>query len=114
MENLTKHDEFVQGLLALAYFYQSHPNCPLPDFFTDFTIYEGDKEALSAIARELGTCDKVFNETTFKLVKTFSPSIRLQTFSSREKVCEQVKVGEKTVDIMEWRCGSILAGEVTK
>jgi hypothetical protein len=114
MDNLTKHDEFVQGLRDLAKFYETHPACPLPDFFTGFTIYETNKEALSAIAREFGDCEKVFSENAFRLVKEFSPSVKLKTFSSREKVCEQGKVGEKTVDVMEWVCGSILDGWVTK
>jgi hypothetical protein len=114
MDNLTKHDEFVQGLRALADFYETRPNLALPEYFHGFTIYGVDKEELSAIAREFGACEKVVTEKVFQLVKSFSPSVQLKTYTSRDKVCEQVKVGEKTVDIMEWRCGSILAGEVTK
>lgn len=128
---LTPQQKFSTALRDLAEFYDAHPELTAPQWPSAFTIYSVPKDDLPTYARAFGTCDKVFDEYSYRLVKTFGAGITLETYSSRESVCERVKIGEEVVpahvvaakpaeeekfveesvrEVFEWKCpGSLLA-----
>lgn len=131
---LTSQQKFSTALRDLAEFYDAHPELTAPQYPSAFVIYSITKNDLPTYARAFGTCDKVFDEYSYRLVKTFGAGIRLETYSSRESVCERVKIGEEVVpahvvaakpaeeekfveeykrEVFEWKCpGSLLAPAV--
>ena len=94
----------------MADFYEANPDFPSPGVIHT-NVCTVNKERMAELARMLGSFDKKLDHQYFNLVKSFSSVVVLDVFAPRDKVCEYVKVGEKTVDILEWRCGSILMPE---
>lgn len=127
----TKQEVLILALRAMADLYERNPELPTPDYSSAMLIYGVKKGELPMYARAFGSCDKVFDEYSYRLSKDFGAGIVLQTYSSREAVCERIKIGEEIVpahvmpaqpateevfveervkEIFEWKCpGSILA-----
>lgn len=136
---------FTAGLRDLADWFDQHPEIDLPYQITGspvpvrFTIgifpsdaawEEGEDDTagrFAAAARALGgERRKEATETTMRVVRTFGPGLELNIWASRERVCEAVVVGTKTVtreevvtpavtrlvvedqDVIEWRCQPVL------
>lgn len=137
--------EFVAGLRALADWYDHHPEIDLPYqattgpvparfsvgiFPSDEAYAEGiddTAERFAAATKALGgSRRKQATETSMTVIRTFGPGLELDIWASRERVCEAVVVGTKTVqreevitpavtrlvvedqDVIEWRCAPLL------
>lgn len=94
---LERTKQFIEGLRKLAELYQAHPELELPQYFDPFTIYNVKKESLPRVARIFGSLEKRYDESSFRLRKDFGGGIILETYSSRESVCQRVKIGERVV-----------------
>lgn len=94
---LTAQQRFSEGLRELADFYDAHPEVKAPYTGTNFTIFGITKEDLPIYARAFGKAEKCFDAYSFQLSKSFGYEMKLRTYSSREEVCERVKIGEKVV-----------------
>jgi hypothetical protein len=94
--HLAEVAKFTSSLRGLADFYDANPRLKLP-FSCSLTVYGIDKDDLGEYARAFGAAEKVYNDYSFNLVKKFGSLVSLQTYHSREAVCERVKVGEETV-----------------
>ena len=116
---------YVKGLLELAKWLEAHPEVPLPERrFVAYVNGEDDsKEGAARIMRAMGSCEKCYSDVgLFYLEKEFQ-GVKLSLMFDRDKVCERVVTGvktieakfvpahtieAKTVEIVEWRCGPIL------
>ena len=118
--------EFVSGLRALADWYESHPEMPVP-MYTPFNvwvdIHYSDpvevKALIADFARKLpGKVSKESNEQTFKVSADFGGGITLGAGALRSVVCTPKQVGTRIipateareVPIYEWDCDPILRG----
>ena len=116
------HKEYADGLRAVADFYESHPEIPLP-YDTDISNGSVDtKEEAATIMRALGSCSKNYSDYYFVLAKNFGP-IKMQFIFTRHKVCVRKVIGVETIEaefvpahtipawtkeIVEWECEAIL------
>lgn len=125
-------EDYCQGLEQLAAWYRDHPEVALPQTGRS-DIYQfkvqapgyGEEEAaaLAAFARALpGRVDKSFTDGLV-YVSGRVGGLRIEAYGSRSSVCERVVVGTETVEVpdpnapkvtveqevVEWRCGSLLA-----
>ena len=124
------HLEYAEGLRQVAAFLESHPEIQLPEAtLTCYGIFSKDVAATTARAlSQGGRCDKVFEDTLVTLKRDFGP-IELRYIGTRSSVCEQIRVGTRTVPeqyvaprpateaqlipehdeaVYEWRCTSLL------
>ena len=121
----TERDQFLFGLRELLEFVETHPGFPLP-VLPRFSVSVGSKEDLADAARTLGKVQKEVSSAWYSIQRQFG-SITLDIFAARDRVCERVVVGtkviparpevllpavpERTEEIVEWKCGSLLAEE---
>jgi hypothetical protein len=131
MSNDTRK-ELIDGLRAVAYFYESHP-----EVYDDGTrvsignyVFENEKQIFADTAKALGRCEKDYSSDYFKISKDFSERVSLYFIAARETVCERVVVEtrvvpehvipaqaeqivpEKTEEVVEWRCAPLLAASI--
>lgn len=123
--------ELGQVFIEIADYLREHPSLPVPTTFwmgtETFSIcYVDDRAELQAVARELGSAIKGFDDDSAWVSKKFGP-VELRYYVSRNEVCERVVTGTREVvkqvptafeaqtvveEIVEWRCDdSILAPE---
>lgn len=130
---------YIEGLRQVADWLEAHPEVELPwlGFEPKLSIYlvgYAQREPLAAIARAMGSFEKIANgDDYFQIVRRFA-GIAVVAQASRDEVCEKVVVGTtevteevpdpvalaavpkvtvtKTVEQVEWRCGSLLAPAV--
>jgi hypothetical protein len=109
----TPTQQFVRGLRELADWYEAHPATPAP-YRSDVTIYGATREQIAQAARDLGKCEKEYDDDSFVLSRQFG-QLRLRFYTSRENVCERVVrtevIPESVKEIVEWRCEPILAAD---
>ena len=116
-----------QGLREIADFYDAHPELKLP-YNDNISVYNLKGEELADFARAMGKAEKVVDDWSFQLVKTFPSGRTLRTYTGRENVCERVVVGTETVaaqlipakeavlipattkEVVEWRCPESILG----
>lgn len=139
-EEQRNRQEFILGLVALAKFFNDHPELRIPHQ-QDIAVYvmnswgakiENPKGELAKFARAMGKCEKISTDSYFWIKKTFGRT-GLIAMAEREQVCERVVVGTEhvpehvepakaervipahDVEKVEWRCSSILnAGDREK
>ena len=107
--------DFAASLRTLALWYDEHPDAPVSDAPSMCVSVHDDKAEVVRLARMLAPCDKRFETSTFALTRR-SGGIELSFLFWRSTVCEKHVVGtkvvpaqpERTVEIVEWDCGSIL------
>lgn len=114
--------EYADSLRELADFYDLHPEVETPTSRT--AVYATDtKENVVLILRALGSCEKIYEDSFFKLRKKFN-TITLEFVFMRNAVCTPRVVGQREVeaklvperlipsevipayteDIIEWDC----------
>jgi hypothetical protein len=120
--------QFADGLRELADWYEAHPTIELPTT-QRFDIFLDNKAEFAAIARAMGTLEKVVTgDDSYSFVilkKSFGP-VSLDANASRDEVCVSRQVGTRTVTrqvatdyktieveepIIEWDCPSLLADD---
>lgn len=125
-----EQEQLVAGLRALADFIEDNIELPAPNITIgnrihkwDDKTYERDDAATKAemarLARLTKPVEKVYLDYgDFKLVKTFSPPVKLTYVCSREAVCTRVQTGTRQVEeyitvktghtvdepVYEWEC----------
>jgi hypothetical protein len=119
----TLHAEFIQGLRALADFYEANPSLPLPGG-RSLSVFNLTKDQILAFAHVFGKSEKTYHGDHFWLTKKFPGGVELSAFAARQEVCTAVVVGtkvepgyfrpeehveERVVDVLEWRCSPLLA-----
>jgi hypothetical protein len=112
---------YVAGLREIADFYDAHPEVPTPSDGHNNYAVNTDEDARK-LAKALGTFKKEYSEDMFTMSKTFG-SIQAKFVFYRKAICKAKVVGVKTieaqfvpaytvpartVDIIEWDCGSLL------
>lgn len=123
-----RRSEIVAGLRAVADFFETHLDSPLP--YSSFPIdigCDGDEDKAAAEARSLGECEKQESgDSLLVLAKKFGP-VRLRVVYDKGAMasCRRVQVGTRKVSrevvvkteaveveepVYEWRCGSVLKG----
>lgn len=111
-----RRQQVVQGLREFADFLEAHPDAP---FSRNWLIeYVPTREDLIKAARIMGSFDKKPDTDYFGVNRNFGP-ITYRVYTERTKVCERVVIGTRTVpaqaerteDIVEWKCASLLDGE---
>jgi hypothetical protein len=123
-EPMTERAQYIAGLRQIADFYDAHPEVPTPsDNHTNYAV-NTDEDARN-LAKALGTFKKEYSEDMFTMSKTFG-SVQARFVFYRKAICKAKVVGVKTieaefvpaveaytrpartVDIIEWDCGSLL------
>jgi hypothetical protein len=117
----------------VADYYEAHEEIKLPHDYTSIDNFAmHSKEDAATVIRSLGKCVKQYNDHALYIMKEMAPGVSIRFVFNRQQVCERVVVGqkvtpaqvlpprltetiipEKVEDIVEWRCGSILASEVS-
>jgi hypothetical protein len=90
--------EFVQGLRAIADFYDQNPHAYYDGMHLTLNMYAAGREArhtLAEMARAFGACNKSYDERTVTLSRSFGEQITLAVFAPRERVCRRVVTGER-------------------
>lgn len=109
--------DYAAALRQIADLYEANPDLPYTLDLSVSTVEE-TKEGVAAIARALGSCEKVHASDYFFLRKTIG-GVHLRFIFYRATVCERVVVGHRdvphkvipahTVEEVEWRCAPIFA-----
>lgn len=128
---MSKRQEFIDGLRAVADFYENHPEAHYDEMGLNISMYaftDDPKAAVVTTAKAMGKCEKEYCEEYFTIRKEFSGAVSLSVFAKRSKVCQAVKVGERVIpehivpatteiviperteDIIKWQCEPLLAG----
>ena len=109
MSTLTREQNLIAGLRAMADFYEANPGFKCPSSKYTATAWAKDKADYAEKAKMLGDAEMKLDDKWCNLIKSFSPVVELVLFIKLEQVGEYVKVGEKTVDVLEWRLQPVLA-----
>lgn len=135
-----RHAAYVSGLRKLADFMEQHPEFGLPYHGADehatirwIKTWESDQRGLAAAWHRAtpGRTQKAATDSYMSLVATFD-GVHAELMVRRDEVCERVVIGTEEVEItepdpeavkalpqvtrtekreiVEWQCGSILAG----
>lgn len=118
--------KFIDGLRALADWFEAHPDIPTPRGEVAINLYSMDtKEEAATFARALGRCDKRYQDSILYISRRFG-AIRLEALFMRDSVCTKRVVGTReipeqviparseeiiparTEEIVEWDCEPIL------
>ena len=107
----TRH--FVAGLRALADWYETHPEQPMP--CVELHVFVTTKNDLLRAARALQTAHKRASGKWYWVERDFGGGVRLEFNIERAQVCTRRVVGttlvparpETTVEIEEWDCGTL-------
>lgn len=125
MSTTDRATEVADGFRALADFIDAHPDWADRFGWQTINVYCTTPEEFTTKVSELGgRRDKTANGDFFGVDRTFG-GVTVYLYTDRENVCEQVKVGERTVereitevvgvetvveDVFEWVCtDSVLA-----
>lgn len=121
------HLEYAAGLRAAAEFYENHAEIKMPHEMSVTNYSTHSKKDAADVLRAVGECQKDYSESQLTIKKEIAPGFFLRFVFSRERVCERVVVGTKIIpshvlpargettvperieEMVEWRCGSILA-----
>lgn len=113
---------FVQQLREVADWYEAHPNTPLTHEETfDVRLYGvRNKKEAAFLLRLFAPCEKEWDESFLRVVKTFPSGAKITALFNRYEVCTRKVVGqrviprqvteERLVDVVEWECGPVLGG----
>jgi hypothetical protein len=87
---------FAAGLRAAADFFESSENVDFPYGLT-MNVFPSTKDDMAAIARSYAPLKKKYEGNLFILVKDFGGGVILEFNLMREKVCQRVVTGTRTV-----------------
>lgn len=132
-EQIDARESALNDATRLIKWLKDNPEIPVPSEFSGtLHIFEwNSKDEAAQMAKAMGTCEKSYDDSLFRLVKSFG-SLKLEGVFTRQSVCERVVVGskeieseeadpvavaalprvkvKKTVEIVEWRCPETLLG----
>jgi hypothetical protein len=120
---------FIQGLRAVATFYEENPNAWYDGMHLTLNMFvwgRAARKTLAETAKAFGQCNKVYDDTNITVSRQFSDQVTVAVFAPRAKVCRRIVVGarvlparivaateevcipEARVDIVEWQCDPLL------
>jgi hypothetical protein len=120
---------FVQGLRAVATFYEENPNAWYDGMHLTLNMFvwgRAARKTLAETAKAFGQCNKIYDDTNITVSRQFSEQVTVAVFAPRAKVCRRIVVGarvlparivaateevcipEARVDIVEWQCDPLL------
>lgn len=120
---------FIQGLRAVATFYEENPNAWYDGMHLTLNMFvwgRAARKTLAETAKAFGQCNKVYDDTNITVSRQFSEQVTVAVFAPRAKVCRRIVVGarvlparivaateevcipEARVDIVEWQCDPLL------
>lgn len=129
--------EWVEGLRALADFFEAHIEVPAPysvNIYTSIRKFDENgnldeaavKDTMVELARAMKPVEKRYDSTDFNLIKTFSSKVKLSYYCDREVACTKVVTGTREVEeviyvppvktgktvteeTFEWQCDPLLS-----
>lgn len=122
----TTRMEHIEGLRAIADWFEAHPEVPLPP--ADFSCYHmNSKQEAAVVLKALTPATKTYDDDMFGIERHFGP-VRLRFVFYRREICKAKVVGKKLVpeqieperiipekvipeheeDIIEWDCSARL------
>lgn len=120
MSSEVTRQQRIEDARSLLTWIESHPDVPLPQEleWSGLTIVTLDtKDEAVALIKALGSCEKVWNDDMFSIMKTFG-ALKLKAIFWRQQICERVVVGSEEVpekvipasvrELVEWRCEPLL------
>jgi hypothetical protein len=129
LSNPDQRRQFIQGLRAVAQFYEDHPSAWYDGIHLTLNMYiwgRSAREILARTARAFGRCTKNYDHTNITVSRQFGDQVTLSVFAPRAKVCRPVVVGTRilpartvpasgevhlpatTEEIVQWRCDPLL------
>jgi hypothetical protein len=123
---------FIEGLRAVAQFYEAHPEAWYDGIHLTLNMYlwgRKTREILAQTVRAFGQCTKNYDDTNITVSKRFSEQVTLSVFAARAKVCRRVILGTRilpartvpasaevylpatTEEVVAWRCDPLLQEE---
>jgi hypothetical protein len=123
---------FIQGLRAVAKFYEDHPNAWYDGMHLTLNMFvwgRAARKTLAETARAFGQCNKVYDDTNITVSRQFSEQVTVAIFAPRAKMCRRVVLGERVlparivpatqeicipearVEIVEWQCDPLLQND---
>jgi hypothetical protein len=126
--------QFIEGLRAVARFYEDHPDAWYDGVHLTLNMYIWGRQAreiLARSARALGSCTKTYDGTNLTVSKKISDQVTLSFFAPRAKVCRRIILGTRilpartvpatsevhlpatTEQVVAWRCDPLLQEELT-
>jgi hypothetical protein len=127
--DLRRRRQFIEGLRAVAQFYEDHPEAWYDGIHTTLSMYiwgRKTREILAQTVRSFGQCTKHYDDTNITVSRKFSDQVTLSVFASRAKVCRRVILGTRilpartvpassevylpatTEEVVAWRCDPLL------
>ena len=121
--------QFIEGLRAVAEFYEKNPSAWYDGMHLTLNMYvwgRAARKALMETARLFGRCNKVYDENNITVSRQFSQQVTLAVFAARARVCRrqvlgsrilperivpatsEVRIPASRVEIVEWRCDPLL------
>lgn len=123
--------QFIEGLRAVAAFYDQNPDAFYDGMHITLNMYvwgSAARRALGETARAFGKCNKLYDDNNVTVSRQFGEQITLAVFAPRAKVCRRLVTGTRIlparvvpatreirippaqVDIVEWQCEPLLPG----
>jgi hypothetical protein len=121
--------EFIQGLRAVAEFYEKNPSAWYDGMHLTLNMYvwgRAARKALIETVRLFGHCNKIYDENNITVSRQFSEQVTLAVFAARARVCRRVVRGSRIlperimpatsevripasrIEIVEWECDPLL------
>ena len=121
--------QFIEGLRAVARFYEENPGAWYDGMHLTLNMYawgRSARRALADTARAFGLCNKVYDDNNITVSRQFSEQVTVAVFAPRAKVCrrlvlgtrilparivpatDEVRIPASRVEIVEWRCDPLL------
>jgi hypothetical protein len=105
MNDDQRRQQFIDGLRAVAHFYEQDPAAYYDGRHITLNMYVWGSDAPTTLARAAGAfghCNKLYDENNVTVSRQFSPQVTLAVFAPRAKVCKRLPAAK--VDREEWQC----------
>jgi hypothetical protein len=97
----TRRRQFIEGLQAVAKFYEENPAAYYDGMHLTLNMYvagSAARQTLARAARGFGQCKKVYDDTNITISRPFSKQVTVAVFAPRVRVCRPI----------QWDCAPLL------
>jgi hypothetical protein len=101
MNHERRRRHFIDGLRAVADFYETHPDAYYDSMHLTINMYvwgSAARETLARVARVFGHCKKIYDDTNITISRQFTKQVTVAVFAPRVRVCRPI----------EWQCDPLL------
>jgi len=88
----TRRRHFIEGLRAVADFYEQNPDAYYDGMHITFNMYiwgSSARHTLREMAQAFGQCTKLYDDRNVTVSKQFNEQITVAVFAPRAKVCRR-------------------------